>query len=293
MKITTYSVGSKTGVGLVMEDRTVDLTAAGIAPSVQALIEGGSALLERARAVAAEEEAPTVPTEAYFLAPIPIPKRNIFCIGKNYREHAKEFGQSGFDGGSKGGDEVPDAPIIFTKATTSVSANGDPILSSLDVDSSVDYEGELGVIIGKGGRGISIADAPSHIFGYTVINDVTARESQKRNKQWVLGKGVDTFCPMGPVIVTADAIDNVKDLRVVTTVNGEVRQNAPVSDLIFDIPTLIETISAVITLQPGDIIATGTPAGVGIGFSPPRYLQPGDVVEVQINPIGTLKNPIV
>lgn len=292
MKLITYAKGDSTGVGLVLEQAVLDLTAAGVVQSMQALIEGGPAVLANVKRIAETGDAPVLDANARWLSPIPNPKRDIFCVGKNYREHAKEFGKSGFDSGSKGGDEIPEAPIIFTKATTSVCGNGDPILSYLDVDASVDYEGELGVVIGEGGRGISRADAAKHIFGYTVINDVTARESQKRHKQWVLGKGVDSFCPMGPTLVTTEGIENVGDLRLVTKVNGEVRQDAMVSDLIFDIPTLIETISAVITLVPGDIIATGTPVGVGIGFTPPRYLQPGDSVSVTIDPIGTLTNPI-
>ena len=160
------------------------------------------------------------------------------------------------------------------------------------VTSELDYEGELGVIIGRGGRGINRCEASGHVWGYTVINDVTARDLQRDHKQWLLGKSLDTHCPMGPYAVSADEAGDVQTLEVETRVNGERRQHAPVKDLIFDIPTLIETLSAGITLLPGDIIATGTPAGVGIGFDPPKFLTSGDVVEVSITGLGTLHNRI-
>ena len=223
-------------------------------------------------------------------APIPRPARNVFCIGKNYREHAKEFAGSGFDASAQ--EVVPEAPVVFTKPPSAVIGPGQPIPSHLDPTNSVDYEGELTVVIGRGGRGIARADALSHVFGYTIINDVTARTIQHRHRQWVLGKGIDGFCPMGPVILTADEVPDPTALRLRTFVNGEKRQDAVVADLIFDIPTLIETISAGITLEPGDLIATGTPAGVGLGFSPPRFLRPGDVVRIEVDRIGTLENPV-
>jgi 2-keto-4-pentenoate hydratase/2-oxohepta-3-ene-1,7-dioic acid hydratase in catechol pathway len=225
------------------------------------------------------------------LAPFPRPAKNIFCVGKNYHEHAKEFHDSGFDA-SAGAAAIPDLPIIFTKAATTVIGPGEPIPGSSDPTQSVDYEGELTVVIGKGGRGIRKADAYNHVFGYTIINDVTARTLQHAHKQWFLGKNLDGFCPMGPCVVTADEVPDVTKLRLETRVNGEVRQSADVSDLIFDIPTLIETISGVMTLEPGDLIATGTPVGVGIGFKPPKYLKAGDTVAITIEPIGTLTNPV-
>ncbi|MFC7540530.1 fumarylacetoacetate hydrolase family protein [Siccirubricoccus deserti] len=156
----------------------------------------------------------------------------------------------------------------------------------------MDYEGELAVIIGQGGRGIRSADWRQHVFGYTIVNDVTARTLQHKHRQWILGKGLDGFCPMGPAILTADEVPDPAALRLTTQVNGEARQDAVVADLIFDIPTLIATISAGITLEPGDIIATGTPVGVGIGFKPPRFLKPGDVVRIEISGIGVLENPV-
>lgn len=223
-------------------------------------------------------------------APIPRPAKNIFCVGKNYREHAKEFHSSGFDASASSA--VPDLPIIFTKAPTAVTAPGQTILGHLDPTHSVDYEGELAVVIGTGGRGISADRAFDHVYGYTIVNDVTARTLQQRHKQWFLGKSLDTFCPMGPSLVTRDEIPDPAQLRLTTRVNGEVRQDATVADLIFDIPTLIATLSATMTLEPGDIIATGTPVGVGIGFQPPKFLAAGDTVTITIDPIGTLENPV-
>jgi len=231
------------------------------------------------------------PASVTLRAPLPEPRRNIFCVGKNYVEHAGEFQGSGFDS-SSAGEVQPEVPILFTKATTSVIGPEDAVESSLDPTGTLDYEGELAVVIGTAGRGISRDEALSHVFGYTIVNDVTARATQKRHKQWFLGKSPDTFCPMGPAILTADAVPDLGALRLVTRVNGEVRQSAPVSDLIFDVPTIIETLSAATTLLPGDIIATGTPAGVALGFTPPRFLKPGDRVEVEIDGIGVLANPI-
>jgi 2-keto-4-pentenoate hydratase/2-oxohepta-3-ene-1,7-dioic acid hydratase in catechol pathway len=229
--------------------------------------------------------------EARLLPPIPAPPHNIMCVGKNYYAHAHEFARSGFDAGSTAADAIPEYPIIFTKPSGAISAPGDDIPLWPGIDAAVDYEAELAVVIGRGGRAIPRADALAHVFGYTIINDVTARDLQRQHKQWFLGKGIDGFGPMGPWIVTADEIDG-SDLRVTCRVNGETRQNATTADLIFDVPTLIETISKSVTLCPGDIIATGTPEGVGIGFNPPRFLGDGDVVEVEIAGIGILRNTV-
>jgi 2-keto-4-pentenoate hydratase/2-oxohepta-3-ene-1,7-dioic acid hydratase in catechol pathway len=250
------------------------------------------AMLDRLRA--AQARAPKV-DGAKLCAPIPRPPKNVFCVGKNYHEHAKEFAGSGFDGGAK--DVVPPFPVVFSKPHTSIIATGEPILGHLDPTDGVDYEGELAVVIGHvggkgGGRGIAKADALQHVFGYTIVNDVTARHLQKRHSQWILGKGLDTFCPMGPAILTADEVPDPTKLVLTTWVNGEQRQKAAVADLIFDIPTLIEAISAVITLEPGDVIATGTPVGVGIGFSPPKFLGAGDIVRIEVSGIGVLENRV-
>lgn len=225
------------------------------------------------------------------LAPIPCPAKNIFCVGKNYFEHAQEFTQSGFDATSKRGENVPDHPIIFTKPSTTVVGPGDPVLSHANVTEQLDYEAELAVIIGTGGRAIPKDKAFDHIFGYAIANDVTGRDLQLKHRQWFLGKSLDTSCPMGPWIATADEVD-AENLDIKCWVNDELRQDANTRDLIFDIPTLIETISAGLTLEPGDIISTGTPAGVGIGFKPPRFLKAGDAVKIEIDGLGTLTNTI-
>ena len=224
------------------------------------------------------------------LAPIPEPRRNIFCVGKNYYAHAKEFNDSGFDSSTK--EEVPSVPVIFTKATTSIIGPNAPILSSLDPTNSVDYECELCFVIGKKAHKVTKVNCFDYIFGYTILNDVTARYLQQRHNQWFLGKSLNSFAPMGPSIVTIDEVGDITSSTISTTVNGEVRQRAKIADLIFDIPTLMETLTLTMTLLPGDIIATGTPVGVGLGFMPPKFLKAGDTVTVAVDSIGTLTNPV-
>ena len=228
-------------------------------------------------------------------APIPHPRRNIFCVGRNYHAHAKELRNSVFQG-DKGA--VDQWPIVFSKVPETVVATGaDVRLPLASVSAQIDYEAELAVVIGTAGRNISRDDAMKHIYGYTIVNDVTARDVQMRHAQWHLGKSFDTFCPMGPWVVSADELDGT-DTRVrcwVTPAGGaeELRQDARTTDLIFDIPTLIETCSRGITLLPGDVIATGTPAGVGMAMTPPRWLRNGDVVRIEIDGIGTIQNRFV
>jgi 2-keto-4-pentenoate hydratase/2-oxohepta-3-ene-1,7-dioic acid hydratase in catechol pathway len=278
------------GVLLPKENMVADISANGGPRDLIALIEGGKEAMAAATAAAATGSRRAL-SDIRLLAPFPSPRRNIMCVGKNYREHSKEFHNSGFDATS-GGQEIPESPVIFTKATTSVIGPGDPIPATSDPSGSPDYEGELAVVIGTAGHKISKQRALDHVCGYTIVNDVTARNLQQRHKQWFLGKSLDGFCPMGPVFVTADEIGEVTRLNLTTRVNGEVRQSACVKDLIFDIPTIIETLSSVLTLIPGDIIATGTPAGVGIGFNPPKFLKAGDTVSVEIDRIGVLENPV-
>ena len=284
MKLATFSHEDVRHVGRVDEaaGRVFPLT--GVADMVD-LIAGWDAVDRNAMA--------TGPglglSEVKLLAPIPLPRRNIICVGKNYREHAKEFSQSGFEAGAVKGAEIDEFPAVFSKLPSCVVGPDDPVELHAHITSSVDYEAELAIVIGRGGRDIPREGVGAHIFGYTIVNDVTARDRQRNHKQWFLGKALDTFCPMGPWITTADEID-AANLEVQCWVNGELRQNANTSDLIFDIPHLISTISAGLTLMPGDIIATGTPAGVGIGFDPPRFLKAGDTVAVAISGIGTLSN---
>ena len=223
-------------------------------------------------------------------APLPLPRRNLWCVGRNYHEHAKELQTSVF----KDNNANPATwPIVFTKVPECVIANGDDVvLPGAAVSEQIDYEAELAVIIGTGGKNITREDAMKHVFGYTIVNDVTARDVQMRHQQWDMGKSFDTFCPMGPWIVTADELDG-QHTRVRCWVNDSLRQDGRTEDLIFDIPTLIETISRGITLYPGDVIATGTPAGVGLGLKPPVFLKKGDVVRIEIDGIGTLQNAFV
>jgi 2-keto-4-pentenoate hydratase/2-oxohepta-3-ene-1,7-dioic acid hydratase in catechol pathway len=229
-------------------------------------------------------------SDVILCAPVPRPRRNIFCVGKNYFEHAKEFSGSGFDSSvTKPGDDIPQDPIIFTKVPESVVATGSQVFIPQNVSTAIDYEAELAVIIGRQAKGVSEADAMQYVWGYTIVNDVTSRDWQSRHKQWHMGKSFDTFCPMGPWVVTADECDG-QSVDVKCYVNGELRQNSNSKDLIFNIPKLIATLSAGITLYPGDIIATGTPVGVGIGFKPPKYLVDGDVVKVEIEKIGFIEN---
>jgi 2-keto-4-pentenoate hydratase/2-oxohepta-3-ene-1,7-dioic acid hydratase in catechol pathway len=233
-------------------------------------------------------DAPALPLASVkLLAPIPVPRRNIFCVGKNYSDHAREFAGSGYEAGAVKGAEIDDYPAVFTKPASSVIGTGETVSLHSHITAAVDYEVELTLVIGKRGRDIPAARAYEHIWGYTIINDVTARDRQRNHKQWFMGKALDGFCPMGPWITTADEIDP-ENLDVKCWVNGELRQNANTRDLIFDIPSLIATISAGLTLEPGDLIATGTPAGVGLGFSPPKFLKAGDEVAMSITGLGTL-----
>lgn len=218
----------------------------------------------------------------------PINGRDILCVGKNYAAHATEFNKSGYDSSDKV--DQPTHPVIFTKRFTSIIADGEDIHPHPDFTSTVDYEGELGVIVGKTGYRISEAQAMNHVWGYTIINDVTARERQRDHKQFYIGKSPDTFCPMGPIAVPRERIQG--PVTVQTRVNGELRQDATTDDLIFSIPYLIMTLSEGQTLMPGDVLATGTPAGVGFGQDPPNYLNPGDEVKVSITGLGSLTNRI-
>ncbi|MDB5507748.1 MAG: fumarylacetoacetate hydrolase family protein [Hyphomicrobiales bacterium] len=289
MRLVMFDDGNGVRLGVLDADQIADVASVSRFHDVLSCCDAGLAALPDLANLA--RSAPKIAAgRAKLHAPIPRPRRNIFCVGKNYHEHAREFHASGFDSTSTSA--VPDLPIVFTKASNSVSGPGDVIPAWIDPTQSVDYEGELALVMGPSGRGIAKSDAMRAIYGYTIVNDVTSRTIQNAHKQWFLGKSMDGFCPMGPAVVTADEIPDPAALRLRTEVNGELRQNAEVSDLIFDIPTLIETISRSLTLDPGDIIATGTPVGVGIGFTPPKFLQKGDVVSITIEPIGTLTNPV-
>ena len=289
MRLATFQVNGQRQVGVVAEDGQ-SLTPLKLEPGqartgVQALIELGGDLGQ----LAARLGTPVPMRDVKLEAPLPLPRRNIFCVGRNYHAHAKELSASVFKDNSTNPESWP---IIFTKVPECVVGPFDDVLLPIGVSEQIDYESELAIVIGTGGRNIARADAMQHVFGYTIINDVTARDVQMRHQQWDLGKSFDTFCPMGPWIVTADAL-NGRATRVRGWVNGELRQDAPTTDLIFDIPTLIETCSRGITLYPGDVIATGTPAGVGMGMKPPCYLKSGDVVRIEIDRLGVIENRFV
>jgi len=288
MRLATFRTGrvERDRVGVVHDGDVCAPPAGGPAPvSMLDLVASAEAVAQFAAAAAAGDRFTLADVE--LCAPIPHPRRNIICVGKNYREHAAEFHGSGFDASAV---EVPAHPVFFTKAGTCVVGPRDGVRLDLDPTGTTDYEGELAVVIGTGGRDIPAGRALRHVFGYTLLNDVTSRELQRRHGQWFIGKSIDTFGPMGPWIVTADDIPDPSRLRLTVDVNGERRQSALVADLVFDVGSLIETLSAAMTLLPGDIIATGTPAGVGVGSIPPRYLRDGDTVRVAIDEIGELHN---
>ncbi len=290
MKLVTFRRDGHTAIGVVDGDEVVPLAVDPHLPTTMVeFVALGAEGLRRAVELAAS--APRLRLgDVHLAAPIR-PRNNVMCVGKNYYEHAAEFAGSGFDASQK--QVVPDEPVIFTKALSSLADPGDPVVVSEDPTGTSDYEGELAVVIGPGGRHIAEADAFDHVYGYTIVNDVTIRELQKKHVQFFIGKSAHTYCPMGPYLVTADEVDDVGALRLQTRVNGELRQDAVVKDLIFDIPRLISAISVAVALEPGDVIATGTPVGVGLGFTPPKFLAPGDLMEVTIDGLGTLTNRAV
>ncbi|MBK9130202.1 MAG: fumarylacetoacetate hydrolase family protein [Gammaproteobacteria bacterium] len=293
MHLVTFIESGAGHIGVLDPGRgeVVDLARAapGLPRDMPGLIALGEAGLREVRNALASGVARLPLARLRLCAPLR-PVRNVFCVGKNYRDHVNEVRAQGTAG--PGAEAVPEVPIFFTKATSSVIGPAEPIPASQDPTESADYEGELAVVIGRGGRGIARVAAFDHVYGYTILNDVTSRRLQKRHQQWFLGKSLDGFCPLGPALVTRDAIPDAATLRILTRVNGELRQEGVVAEMIFDIPTLVAALSAFVTLQPGDILSTGTPAGVGAGSAPPRFLRPGDRVAITIEPIGTLENPV-
>jgi acylpyruvate hydrolase len=224
---------------------------------------------------------PATPLEGLRLAPPVTLPRSIVCVGRNYLEHVRE-----------GNSPVPEFPILFSKFPNTLVGHDEPVVRHA-ITSELDYEGELALIIGRQARRVLKDEALAFVAGYTVLNDISARDLQLGDVQWIRGKSLDTFCPLGPVFVSADEVEDPGRLQIETRVNGELRQNAPCSDMIFDIPTLLAFISEAITLEPGDLVATGTPSGTAFGMDPRRYLEPGDSVEVRITDLGTLRSPIV
>ncbi len=269
MKLATFTYKEHSSqIGEVVGDRIYNTTAM---ETMQYMIRRG--LLPARRN-------DSFPLEAVKLE-IPLRPGKIVCIGRNYAEHAKETGS-----------DVPKAPIIFAKFPSTLIGNGETITWSESITKQVDWEGELAVIIGKKARNVTEEDALNHVFGYTIANDVSARDLQLReDSQWTRGKSLDTFCPLGPWIVTRDEIGDPHKLSVKTTVSGKLRQDGNTKDFIFNIPFLVSYCSRMFTLEPGDLILTGTPSGVGEGLKPPVYLKDGDVVKIEIEGIGELTNP--
>lgn len=223
-------------------------------------------------------------SKVQLLAPV-LPPKNILCIGKNYYEHILEF-----DGSVQDMERVKEKPIFFSKALSSITGPDSPIFLHDAVTNSVDYEAELAVVIGKRGIYISKEDALQHVYGYTILNDITARDLQKDHQQWFRGKSLDSHCPIGPWVVTADEIQNPQNLSIQSRINGEIRQKSNTKQMMHGVAALIEALSKGMTLEVGDVIATGTPKGVGMGFRPPKFLTHGDLVEIIIENIGTLSN---
>jgi 2-keto-4-pentenoate hydratase/2-oxohepta-3-ene-1,7-dioic acid hydratase in catechol pathway len=282
MRIVTFRrAGTAPEAGVVTGDRVVGLSAAGY-NSVLDLIanwETGRAAVE-AFVNQAPKEASADLAQVTLMAPVPRPPKFI-CVGLNYRDHAIESGM-----------EIPAVPTIFNKFPNVVIGPNDPIVLPKNSEKP-DYEAEFAFIIGKGGRYIAPDNWQQHIFGYTIVNDVSARDYQMKTTQWLMGKTFDTFAPMGPWIVTADEIADPHALDISMTIGDKVLQNSNTRELIFRIPQLIEFLSSVVTLEPGDVVSTGTPAGVGFGFKPPRWLLAGDECVVRVAGIGELRNPVV
>ncbi|SDB68772.1 fumarylacetoacetate hydrolase family protein [Belnapia rosea] len=290
-RLATFSDAKGPRLGAVLEDgRILDLAATGGLPAdMLSLIDAGPGALAAARALAAAPPAAGVlPAGSYtLLAPIPRPRRNVFCVGRNYMDHVAEGDRTRGITQS----ELPKFPQFFTKAPETVIAPEAPIPPHTGVTEWLDYEVELACVIGREGTNISREDALSHVFGWTIGNDVTGRELQRRYGQWFKGKSLDRSCPLGPWIVPADELDAL-NTGIRCFVNGEKRQDSHTSKMIFDVREIIHQLSLGFTLRPGDVIMTGTPEGVGYAMQPPRTLKPGDVIRCEIDGIGTLTNTV-
>jgi 2-keto-4-pentenoate hydratase/2-oxohepta-3-ene-1,7-dioic acid hydratase in catechol pathway len=298
MKLVTYLDGGEQKLGAVVGERVVDLVAASggeLPPTMLELIAAGEGALGRARKIAATADGASPGgsplADVKLLAPIPTPPRNVMCVGWNYAEHFEEGKGRRGPGGSE---ELPEYPAFFTKLPTAVVGPGDGVQLDPRISTKLDWEVELAVIIGPGGRDVAPERAMEHVFGYTVANDVSVRDVQRRHGgQWFRGKSMDTHCPLGPWIVTADEVPEPHRLRLSCKVNGETKQDSSTEYMVFQIPRLIQELSRGTTLVPGDVVLTGTPPGVGFARTPPEFLHPGDVMELEIEGIGVLSNPVV
>ena len=300
MHFVTFESNGKTEIGVLSNDQNfvIPLQAAEqiyfgnttLPDTMLELLDQGDAAVEITKKIIArlDDSCPKFAlAEVNIQAPIPRPRKNIFCIGKNYVEHALEFEKT-----KDASVAVPKVPVIFSKPPTCVIGTGAIVKNHSHMTSQLDYEVELAVVIGKKASRVTKEEAYDYVFGYTIMNDVSARDLQKAHAQWIMGKGPDTFAPLGPSLVHKSAIPNPHNLYIKCFINGEIRQNGNTKDMVFDIPTLIATLSSVVTLEPGDIIATGTPAGVGVGFNPPKFLNHGDEMRLEIENIGVLTNTI-
>lgn len=293
VRLISYTSGDGTRLGALKDGGVVDLERAArtigrVLPSdMRSLI----ALGDDGLGIAAEaiEAAPAVPLERGRIGPpIPDVRKNVVCVGRNYREHVAEGARA------RGTDPVmPEHVVFFTKPPTAIIGHEADIEFDPSATSQLDYEVELVIVIGRRGRNIPLDRTLDHVFGYTIGNDVSARDVQKAHLQWFKGKGMDTFCPLGPAIVPKGDLADPADLRITLRVNGETRQDERTSSMIFDIPTIIQQLSVGLTLEPGDLIMTGTPSGVGLGMTPQQWLQPGDILEAEIEGIGILENRVV
>ncbi len=303
MRLVTFESADGQRVGAVVDETVLDLgrlasadSGGSVPDTLLGLIQAGPAAWDRARQLVSQASTKigSLPGDAArplssvrLLAPIPRPPKNVFCLGVNYKAHLEESNRAA------NRDLDPQLPVFFTKAVTSIVAPGGPILFDESVTIKYDWEAELGVVIGTGGRSISRETAMDHIFGYTCFNDVSARDVQTGHIQWFRGKSLDGTCPFGPWIITADEVPHPDNLHIQCRVNGVVKQDSNTSMLINDIPAIIYHLSNGLTLEPADLISTGTPAGVGNARTPPEYLKPGDVVEVEVEGVGLLRNPVV
>lgn len=285
MRLVTYRDGQSVHLGALRGDHVIALNS--VAPDLLSLIDGGPAALAQAQELAGSATGRPL-SEVQLLAPIPRPRTNIVCLGMNYVAHAIESDRA------RGREpKLPEFPVFFSKPVLSVCAHEDTIPHDPEVTSQLDYEVELAFIFSKTCKNVKRADALDYVFGYTIINDVSARDLQNRHMQFFKGKSLDNSCPMGPCVVTSDEIPDPAKLGLRLRLNGDTRQDSSVSDLIFDIPTIIEYLTLGQTIEAGTIISTGTPSGVGMGRTPPEYMKAGDVMEAEIDQIGVLRNAVV
>ena len=298
LKLCTFSNKGISRVGILrLDGKVIDLEQSGVASlknvcrDMISVIEGGDEILSNLHELANRPPDVTLLSEGSYklLAPIPRPKRNVFCVGKNYLDHVHEINKKA---GAAVATDLPKFAQFFTKAPECVIATGDHVPAHIGVTKWLDYEVELAVIIGKVGKNISADKALDHVYGWSIGNDVTARDVQKNHVQFFKGKTLDGSCPMGPCIVPRSSLD-VSDISMKLWVNEGLRQNGRTSQMIFKVPEIILQLSAGFTLRPGDIILTGTPAGVGYAMSPPQSLKPGDSIKIEVEHIGVLENLVI